>query len=132
MNAMLKYTKLLLLCLCVAAFSSCEDDDDYVYDNLVRYQWIGDLGFYDRFGEPLESGLLLEPNGFGTDEQYYYDGTFVTELPISWNLSGGILSLNYGFDYPLLEIYDVYIFGDELSGVLYVDGYRDGPITLYR
>ena len=47
-------------------------------------------------------------------------------------INGGILSLDYGNDYPLLEIYDVYVFGDELSGVLYVDGLRDGPITLYR
>ncbi|WP_259322031.1 hypothetical protein [Bacteroides stercorirosoris] len=59
-------------------------------------------------------------------------GEIIYSLPFRWVINGGILSLDYGNDYPLLEIYDVYVFGDELSGVLYVDGLRDGPITLYR
>ena len=37
-----------------------------------------------------------------------------------------------GYNYPLLEIYDVYVAGDRLSGVLYVDGHMDGPVMLER
>ena len=40
--------------------------------------------------------------------------------------------LDYGYNYPLLEIYDVYVAGDRLSGVLYVDGHMDGPVMLER
>lgn len=47
-------------------------------------------------------------------------------------ISDGVLSLDYGNDYPLLEIYDVFVSGDELDGILYVNGVRDGPVTLYR
>ena len=43
-----------------------------------------------------------------------------------------ILRLDYGYDYPLLEIYDVYVSGNRLSGVLYVDGHMDGPVMLER
>ena len=129
-----KYTKLLFLCLSsIIVFTSCEDDET-VFDRIVGHEWVGDLGFADRYG-PLESGLFFERNGFGSDAQCYYDdphGDIIYELPFRWVINGGILSLDYGNDYPLLEIYDVYVFGDELSGVLYVDGRQDGPITLYR
>ncbi|MDO5418614.1 MAG: hypothetical protein Q4F50_00915 [Bacteroides sp.] len=134
MNSMLKYTKvLILLCLGMVVFSSCEQDDETIFDRLIRYGWAGDLGFVDRYGEPLESGLLLNGNGFGTDEQCYFDDPnyIVSSLPLRWMINDGILSLDYGNNYPLIEIYDVYISSDELSGILYVDGYRDGPVTLY-
>lgn len=132
MNKILKNSKLLLLCLGLVIFTSCEEDDDSLFDLIVRYQWVGDLGFSDRFGEPLESGLLLKPNGFGTDEQCYFNRpAIIEELPVRWLINGGILTLDYGNTYPLLEIYDLYIYDDELSGVLYVDGHWDGPITLY-
>ena len=133
MNNILKYTKSLFLCLSIIiGLTSCEDDET-VFDRIVGYEWVGDLGFADRYG-PLESGLYFDGNGFGTDAQCYDDpnGEIIYSLPFRWVINGGILSLDYGNDYPLLEIYDVYVFGDELSGVLYVDGLRDGPITLYR
>lgn len=134
MKSVLKYTKILVLCLGVLALTSCEQDDDTIFDRLVRYGWAGDLGFVDRYGEPLQSGLILDSNGFGDDEQCYFDDpNYVFEpLPLRWMIRDGVLILDYGNDYPLLEIYDVYISGDELTGVLYVDGVRDGFITLYR
>lgn len=53
-----KYTKLLFLCLSsIIVFTSCEDDET-VFDRIVGYEWVGDLGFADRYG-PLESGLFL-------------------------------------------------------------------------
>lgn len=53
-------------------------------------------------------------------------------LPFRWDIHGRILRLDYGYNYPLLEIYDVYVAGDRLSGVLYVDGHMDGPVMLER
>lgn len=49
-----------------------------------------------------------------------------------WEEMSRILRLDYGYNYPLLEIYDVYVAGDRLSGVLYVDGHMDGPVMLER
>lgn len=117
----------------MVVFSSCEQDDETIFDRLVRYGWAGDLGFSDRDGEPLESGLLFDVNGFGTDEQCYFDDSdyIVSSLPFRWMINDGILSLDYGNAYPMIEIYDVYISGGELSGILYVNGFRDGPVTLY-
>lgn len=67
------------------------------------------------------------------DQCYFDDLNHVAfSLQVRWMLVDGVLSLDYGNGYPLLEIYDVYIYGDELTGILYVDGVRDGPVTLYR
>lgn len=81
-----KYTKLLFLCLSsIIVFTSCEDDET-VFDRIVGYEWVGDLGFADRYG-PLESGLFFERNGFGSDAQCYYDdphGDIIYELPFRW------------------------------------------------
>ena len=57
MNNILKYTKSLFLCLSIIiGLTSCEDDET-VFDRIVGYEWVGDLGFADRYG-PLESCLL--------------------------------------------------------------------------
>ncbi|MCD8094099.1 MAG: hypothetical protein LUF01_15240 [Bacteroides sp.] len=134
MSKTLKYTKLLILCLGMVMLTSCEQDDDTIFDRLIGYGWAGDLGFSDRYGEPVQSGLLFDSNGFGTDEQCYFDDLnhVAFSLPFRWMISDGVLSLDYGNDYPLLEIYDVFVSGDELDGILYVNGVRDGPVTLYR
>lgn len=97
--------------------------------------WVGDLGFADAYNSPLESGLYFEGNGLGRDEQAYYNdpyGEVAFSLPFRWDIHGRILRLDYGYNYPLLEIYDVYVAGDRLSGVLYVDGHMDGPVMLER
>ena len=59
-------------------------------------------------------------------------GEVAFSLPFRWDIHGRILRLDYGYNYPLLEIYDVYVAGDRLSGVLYVDGHMDGPVMLER
>ena len=97
--------------------------------------WLGDLGFADNYNSALESGLYFEGNGLGRDEQAYYNdpyGEVMFSLPFRWDVHGRILRLDYGYDYPLLEIYDVYVSGNRLSGVLYVDGHMDGPVMLER
>lgn len=113
--------------------AACEQDEDEAFGRLVRYNWVGDLGFTDSFGEPLESGLYFDDNGFGTDEQYYYHSKHLAySLPFRWTLYGDVLSLDYGNAYPLLEIRNLYVGIDELSGSLYVDGWYEGVVSLYR
>lgn len=127
MRKMRKFLNILFLCTLVLGLSSCEPDDGedyYIYDTLLGGIWVGDLGFADAYNSPLESGLYFEGNGLGRDEQAYYNdpyGEVAFSLPFRWDIHGRILRLDYGYNYPLLEIYDVYVAGDRLSGVLYVD-----------
>ena len=126
---MRKFLNILFLCTLALGLSSCEPDDGedyYIYDTLLGGIWVGDLGFADAYNSPLESGLYFEGNGLGRDEQAYYNdpyGEVAFSLPFRWDIHGRILRLDYGYNYPLLEIYDVYVAGDRLSGVLYVDGH---------
>lgn len=128
---MRKFLNILFLCTLALGLSSCEPDDGedyYIYDTLLGGIWVGDLGFADAYNSPLESGLYFEGNGLGRDEQAYYNdpyGEVAFSLPFRWDIHGRILRLDYGYNYPLLEIYDVYVAGDRLSGVLYVDGHMD-------
>lgn len=129
MRKMRKFLNILFLCTLALGLSSCEPDDGedyYIYDTLLGGIWVGDLGFADAYNSPLESGLYFEGNGLGRDEQAYYNdpyGEVAFSLPFRWDIHGRILRLDYGYNYPLLEIYDVYVAGDRLSGVLYVDGH---------
>ena len=132
MRKMRKFLNILFLCTLALGLSSCEPDDGedyYIYDTLLGGIWVGDLGFADAYNSPLESGLYFEGNGLGRDEQAYYNdpyGEVAFSLPFRWDIHGRILRLDYGYNYPLLEIYDVYVAGDRLSGVLYVDGHMMG------
>ena len=129
----LQSLKVLLLCTSLFLLTSCEQDEDEAYGRLVRYFWVGDLGFTDNFGEPVESGLSFDDSGFGTDEQCYYnDGYPYATLPFRWMLYDGTLSLDYGNKYPLLEIRGLYVGVDELSGSLYINGQYWDHISLYR
>lgn len=122
----------LLLCTSLFILTSCEQDEDEAFGRLVRYYWVGDLGFTDSFGEPVESGLSFDDSGFGTDEQYYYDNHPYRNLTFRWMLYDGTLSLDYGNRYPPLEIRNLYVGIDELSGSLYVDGRYWDHVSLYR
>ena len=116
MKAMVKYTRILFLCILTIGVSSCDtDDDDIIYDSIIGETWLGDLGF--------------------SDDQVYYDdptGKVVFSLPFRWEIWGGMLRIDYGVDYPLFEIRNVYVTRDRLSGALYVDGEYDGEIILKR
>lgn len=121
MRKMRKFLNILFLCTLALGLSSCEPDDGedyYIYDTLLGGIWVGDLGFADAYNSPLESGLYFEGNGLGRDEQAYYNdpyGEVAFSLPFRWDIHGRILRLDYGYNYPLLEIYDVYVAGDRLS-----------------
>lgn len=127
------FARILLFSLLLCGLASCDESDDDIFRELVRYQWVGDLGFSDSYGEPLESGLLFYTNGSGEDEQCYFGDKYIfTTLPFRWKLYGGVLELDYGNHYPLLEITGILFTRDGLEGTLYVDGRYDGPVRLYR
>ena len=94
---------LLVLTMLAVGFSSCEEDDETIYDYLIGRTWVGSLGFavgpYD-----VESGVTFKGNEYAIDEQYYYgDGGRAATLNLRWWIDMGTLYLDYGPDYPLLE-----------------------------
>ena len=79
---MVKYTRILFLCILTIGGSSCDtDDDDIIYDSIIGETWLGDLGFSDRYDYPLESGLYFEGNGLGHDDQVYYCLLYTSPSP---------------------------------------------------
>lgn len=121
---------LLVLTMLAVGFSSCEEDDETIYDYLIGRTWVGSLGFavgpYD-----VESGVTFKGNEYAIDEQYYYgDGGRAATLNLRWWIDMGTLYLDYGPDYPLLEIRGVYITGRFLYGELYADGNYEFSVTL--
>ena len=63
--------KLLLLTMLAVGFSSCEEDDETIYDYLIGRTWVGDLGFIDG-PYALESGITFKGNDYAVDRQFYY------------------------------------------------------------
>ena len=79
-----------------------------------------------------KAGFTLKATGWEEMSRRITTIRMAFSLPFRWDIHGRILRLDYGYNYPLLEIYDVYVAGDRLSGVLYVDGHMDGPVMLER
>ena len=123
---------LLVLTMLAVGFSSCEEDDETIYDYLIGRTWVGDLGFIDG-PYALESGITFKGNDYAVDRQFYYaedGGGEAGTLRLNWWIDMGTLYLDYGPDYPLLEIRGVYITGRFLYGELYADGNYDFSVTL--
>lgn len=136
----LNYCKLIAFCVLTLTFASCQDDND-IFDAIAGETWVGDLGFVDSYGHYLESGVTFYGDGTGYDEQYCYDegvdGVLVEEYDFTWIIANNVLTLNYKRNpghggVPQLVIKDVYIIEDELHGILYADGKREGEVILYR
>lgn len=84
---------LLVLTMLAVGFSSCEEDDETIYDYLIGRTWVGSLGFavgpYD-----VESGVTFKGNEYAIDEQYYYgDGGRAATLNLRWWIDMGTLYL---------------------------------------
>lgn len=123
---------LLVLTMLAVGFSSCEEDDETIYDYLIGRMWVGDLGF-SRGSYALESGIIFKGDDYAVDRQFYYaedGGGEARTLSLDWWIDMGTLYLDYGPDYPLLEIRGVYITGRFLYGELYADGNYEFSVTL--
>ena len=123
---------LLVLTMLAVGFSSCEEDDETIYDYLIGRTWVGDLGFIDG-PYALESGITFKGNDYAVDRQFYYaedGGGEAGTLRLNWWIDMGTLYLDYGPDYPLLEIRGVYITGRFLYGELYADGNYEFSVKL--
>lgn len=66
------------------SFSSCESDEERGFDisGLYGKTWWGDMGFEDRYGEPLYSYITFTSGAFtdhgvGTEERCYYAVTIM-------------------------------------------------------
>lgn len=119
--------------LAAVGFSSCENDDDRLYDTLAGRVWAGDLGFYQDGRYPLDSYVYFGADGFGTDELHFADtGQYLDTLNIQWDAYGDdTIYIGYGrADYPR-ELRRVHIRRGELRAELYIDGEYYGRITLY-
>ena len=62
------------------SFSSCESDEERGFDisGLYGKTWWGDMGFEDRYGEPLYSYITFTSGAFtdhgvGTEERCYHN-----------------------------------------------------------
>lgn len=89
---------LLAACMLLAAvgFSSCENDDDDLYDTLTGRVWAGDLGFYQD-GYALDSYVYFGADGFGSDELRYADnGRLLDTLNIQWDAYDDTVYIDYG------------------------------------
>ena len=129
MKTVKKYVGILMMLTLLVGFTSCEDDDT-IFDHIVGRTWVGDLGFYVD-GEPVESGITFKSNGFGEDEQWFYDwDRRAAILDVRWWIDHGDLYLDYGNRYPLLVLEAVYVNGRYLTGRLYSNNIDQGTVTL--
>lgn len=124
---------LLAACMLLAAvgFSSCENDDDDLYDTLTGRVWAGDLGFYQD-GYALDSYVYFGADGFGSDELRYADnGRLLDTLNIQWDAYDDTVYIDYGrVDLPR-ELRRVHIRRGMLTTDLYIGGRYYDRITLY-
>ena len=82
--------------LAAVGFSSCENDDDDLYDTLTGRVWAGDLGFYQD-GYALDSYVYFGADGFGSDELRYADnGRLLDTLNIQWDAYDDTVYIDYG------------------------------------
>lgn len=72
------------------SFSSCESDEERGFDisGLYGKTWWGDMGFEDRYGEPLYSYITFTSGAFtdhgvGTEERCYYNVNFIGYISLT-------------------------------------------------
>lgn len=72
------------------SFSSCESDEERGFDisGLYGKTWWGDMGFEDRYGEPLYSYITFTSGAFtdhgvGTEERCYHNDDFIGYISLT-------------------------------------------------
>ena len=78
------------------SFSSCESDEERGFDisGLYGKTWWGDMGFEDRYGEPLYSYITFTSGAFtdhgvGTEERCYYNDELYRVYKFDWEIQNG-------------------------------------------
>ena len=94
------------------SFSSCESDEERGFDisGLYGKTWWGDMGFEDRYGEPLYSYITFTSGAFtdhgvGTEERCYYNDELYRVYKFDWEIQNGWLYLYYSDGYTLSLIH---------------------------
>ncbi len=118
--------------LAAVGFSSCENDNDDLYDTLAGRVWAGDLGFYQD-GYALDSYVYFGADGFGSDELRYAGGGRVLDtLNIQWDAyDDDTIYIDYGRVDSPRELRRVHIRRGVLTAELYIGGRYYDRITLY-
>ena len=94
------------------SFSSCESDEERGFDisGLYGKTWWGDMGFEDRYGEPLYSYITFTSGAFtdhgvGTEERCYYNDELYRVYKFDWEIQNGWLYLYYSDGYTFIIDY---------------------------
>ena len=94
------------------SFSSCESDEERGFDisGLYGKTWWGDMGFEDRYGEPLYSYITFTSGAFtdhgvGTEERCYHNDELYRVYKFDWEIQNGWLYLYYSDGYTFIIEY---------------------------
>lgn len=133
MKTFIRQLRLWAAVLLLAGFTSCEDDNYDLKHELFGRTWVGDIGMNAEFGERLYSEFHFDPDGFGEEYQYYWNGDFYQRYRFQWYWESPY-SNNMVLDYGSLGVSymdDVYVGRGRMTGVFYLDDYSEGfPFVL--
>jgi len=126
-----KFAAILLMFAVLIGFTSCQKDET-IFDKIVGRTWVGDLWFGSD-QSPIESGVYLGGDGFGTDEQYYYNSNRPYQtLNITWEVSNGTIIIRYGNRADTRELRNAYVSNGQINADLYINGRFVDDIVLKR
>ena len=91
------------------SFSSCESDEERGFDisGLYGKTWWGDMGFEDRYGEPLYSSSHSPQvlSQIMVEERCYYNDELYRVYKFDWEIQNGWLYLYYSDGYTFIIEY---------------------------
>ncbi|MDR0892811.1 MAG: hypothetical protein LBN24_09380 [Mediterranea sp.] len=122
---------LMLLALAVVGFSACESDET-IEERLFGRVWSGSIGELDDNNVPLFSDFQFTPDGFGTEDVYYPDGSWYDSYTFQWYWEDGY-SNNLVLDFRRLGVSymdNVYVGGRAMTGTYYYT--NDSPGVPFR
>ncbi len=114
-------SKIFFISILCIGLVSCEDDQEGIDNAIIGRSWTGDVGMVDEYGEPVLSTFYFGGDGFGKEEQYYFDGVFYDSFRYQWLWEDGYsrnIILEYGRN-GTSYMDNVRIVGDELWGTFY-------------
>lgn len=122
---------ILLMFAVLIGFTSCQKDET-IFDKIVGRTWVGDLWFGSD-QSPIESGVYLGGDGFGTDEQRFFNnGKYHDTYNITWEVSNGTIIIRYGNRADTRELRNAYVSNGQINADLYINGRLVDDIVLKR